>query len=140
MILRLERARRQRWGQTTSAQDITPASAYSVPAAAEDDDMKSSRKIVTSVAILLGGLGLGRTLAQGVNVRSIEQYPCKDVIREHGDNRDVAIAFLHGYLLGKSGAVTFDLDVLHKQTSDFIEHCLDNPTEKAVDAMSALKH
>jgi HdeA/HdeB family len=102
--------------------------------------MKSGRKIATSAAILLAGLGFARVLAQGANVRSIEQYSCKDVMREHGDNRDVSIAFLHGYLLGKSGGTRFDLDVLHKQTSDFIEHCLDNPTEKAVDAMSALKH
>jgi len=28
---------------------------------------------------------------------------------------------------------------LHKQTSDFIEYCLDNPTAKAVDAMSRIK-
>jgi hypothetical protein len=102
--------------------------------------MKTSRKITASAAILLAALGLDRASAQTANMRTIEQYTCKDVMREHGDNRDVSIAFLHGYLLGKSGGTTIDLDVLHKQTSDFIEHCLDNPTEKAVDAMSALKH
>ena len=39
--------------------------------------------------------------AVGVSSRSIEQYTCKDVMREHGGNRDVTIAFLHGYLLAK---------------------------------------
>jgi HdeA/HdeB family len=101
--------------------------------------MKTSRKIATAAMVLLAGLGLGRTSAQGVNGRSIAQYTCKDVMREHGDNRDVTIAFLHGFLLGKSGGSTFDLDTLHKQTSDFIEHCLDNPAERAVDAMSKVK-
>ena len=101
--------------------------------------MKTSRKIATTAMILLAGLGLGRTSAQGVSNRTIEQYTCKDVMREHGANRDVTIAFLHGFLLGKSGGSTFDLDILHKQTSDFIERCLDNPTERAVDAMSKVK-
>jgi hypothetical protein len=101
--------------------------------------MKTSRKIATTAMLLLAGLGLGRTSAQGISSRSIEQYTCKDVMREHGANRDVTIAFLHGFLLGKSGGSTFDLDILHKQTSDFIEHCLDNPTERALDAMSKVK-
>jgi hypothetical protein len=140
MIWQLEAGtRRQRSAQSPSAQDTTPASACLAAAAAEDRDMKTSRKIATTAMILVAGLGLGRTSAQGVNSRSIEQYTCKDVMREHGANRDVTIAFLHGFLLGKSGGAKFDLDILHKQTSDFIERCLDNPAERAVDAMSKVK-
>lgn len=71
--------------------------------------------------------------------RTIEQYQCKDVMRDSGSNRDVAIAFLHGYLLGKSGKAAFNLEVLGRQTDDFIERCLSNPTEKAADAMTAVK-
>ena len=85
----------------------------------------------------------GDTIMQGsqdiaVHVGTLH-FTCKDVMREHGDNRDVTIAFLHGFLLGKSGNGTFDIDALHKQTSDFIEYCLDNPSAKAVDAMSKIK-
>ena len=57
-------------------------------------------------------------------------------MRESGTNRDVAIAFLHGFLLGKSGSTKFNIDALHKHSTDFIERCLDNPNEKAIDAMS----
>jgi hypothetical protein len=71
--------------------------------------------------------------------RTIEQYNCKDVMRDSGSNRDVAIAFLHGYLLGKSGSSGFNLDVLARQTDDFIERCLSNPEEKAADAMMMVK-
>jgi HdeA/HdeB family len=77
--------------------------------------------------------------AQDANGRAVEQYSCKDVMREHGSNRDVTIAFLHGYLLGKSGRSTFNTDDLHKRTSAFIEYCLDNPGERAVDAMAKIK-
>ncbi|MFZ0524128.1 MAG: HdeA/HdeB family chaperone [Xanthobacteraceae bacterium] len=77
--------------------------------------------------------------AQSASNRSVDQYTCKDIMREHGDNRDVTIAFLHGFLLGKSGSANFDTDALHKQTNAFIEYCLDHPAEKAVDAMAKIK-
>ncbi len=60
-------------------------------------------------------------------------------MRESGSNRDVSIAFLHGYLLGKSGGSEFNIEALAKQTDAFIDRCLDNPGEKAIDAMSQVK-
>jgi hypothetical protein len=42
---------------------------------------------------------------------------------------------LRGFLLGKSGTTKFNIDTLHKQSDDFIERCLANPDEKAMDAM-----
>lgn len=71
--------------------------------------------------------------------RSIDQYTCKDVMRESGGNRDVAIAFLHGFLLGQSGGSAFNVETLRKQTDAFIERCLDNPGLKALEAMTAAK-
>jgi hypothetical protein len=78
-------------------------------------------------------------LAQDSNERTIEQYACKDILRESGSNRDVAIAFLHGFLLGKSSGTKFNLETLKKQTDAFLERCLENPHDKAVDAMMKIK-
>jgi hypothetical protein len=100
--------------------------------------MKVNRKLALSAAMLLTGLSYAS--AQQSNTRTIEQYLCKDVMREHGDNRDVAIAFLQGFVLGKTGSSAFDLDALHKQTTAFIEYCLDHPAEKAFDAMAKVKN
>ena len=77
--------------------------------------------------------------AQETSDRKVEQYACKDVMRESGTSRDTAIAFLHGYMLGKSGESGFNLDSLTKQTDAFIDHCLDNPNDKAMDAMMKAK-
>ncbi len=77
--------------------------------------------------------------AQDSRDRTIEQYLCRDVMRDSGANREVAIAFLHGFLLGRSGRTQFNLDDLHKQTEAFIEDCLSNPNEKAVEAMTRVK-
>jgi HdeA/HdeB family len=100
---------------------------------------KHSRRAVSIAAVLLVGLGPGRASAQEAKNRSVEMYTCKDVMRENGVDRDVAIAFLHGFLIGKSGNPTFNLDDLHTQTNEFIDRCLDRPGDKAVDVMSKLK-
>jgi hypothetical protein len=95
---------------------------------------------VLATALLLGALLAPQPAqAQTAQDRVVEQYLCKDVMRESGANRDVAIAFLHGFLLGKSGSSAFNLDQLRKQSDEFIEACLDKANEKAVDVMSAVK-
>ena len=84
-------------------------------------------------------IGASSVCAQESLNRTIDQYKCRDVMRESGANRDIAIAFLHGFLLGKSGSQSFNLDALHKQTEAFVDHCLSNPDGKAVDSMTAVK-
>jgi hypothetical protein len=100
--------------------------------------------MIACKATLLGSLLLllapGLAAAQDAKDRSVEQYLCKDVVRESGSDRDVAVAFLHGYLLGKSGSSKFNLDVLYKQSNAFIERCLDNPGERAMDAMTKVRN
>jgi hypothetical protein len=88
---------------------------------------------------LVGLAAVAPAMAQDSKDRTVEQYKCRDVMREHGASRDNAIAFLHGYLLGKSGGQSFNLDTLHKQTQAFMELCLSNPDSKAVDQMAAVR-
>jgi hypothetical protein len=71
--------------------------------------------------------------------RTIDQFLCRDVMRESGVDRDVAIAFLHGYLLGKANGLRFNLNQVRQESDAFIERCLDNPREKAIDGMTQVK-
>lgn len=96
-------------------------------------------KVLAASVIISGTLDMAPILAQDKNDRTIDQYACEDILRESGSNRDVAIAFLHGFLLGKIGATNFNLETLTKQTDAFLERCLDNPRGKAVDAMMQVK-
>ena len=93
--------------------------------------------LLLAVAVLLGAAS--ETLAQADMDRAVDQYSCKDVLRESGANRDVAIAFLHGYLLGKAGTTKFNLNALRAQSDQFIEACLDKSGAKAVEIMSSVK-
>jgi hypothetical protein len=78
-------------------------------------------------------------VAQDSSARNIEQYTCKDIMRESDDSRTTAIAFLHGFLLGKSGSPAFDVEAMAKQTDSFVDYCLDHPNEKAVAVMMKSK-
>ena len=98
-----------------------------------------SIKLGTLAIMLAGGLAVSSAQAQGQPDRTVEQFKCKDVMREPDQNREVAIAFLHGFLLGKSGDSKFNVEILEKQTDAFIDQCLDNPQAKAEDVMLKLK-
>ena len=98
-----------------------------------------SIKLGTLAIMLAGGLALGSAQAESQPDRTIEQFKCKDVMREPDQNREVAIAFLHGYLLGKSGDSKFNVETLEKQTDAFIDECLDNPQARAEEVMLKLK-
>lgn len=102
--------------------------------------MTIKRSIVVAVITLVSGVtSTLPVMAQDTGVRKVEQYSCKDVMRENGSARDTAVAFLHGFLLGKSGAEEFNLETLTKQTNAFIDLCLDTPAAKAVDIMMKVK-
>jgi len=105
----------------------------------ESEMSKTLSKLGTLAIILAGVLTAGSAQAQSQADRTIEQYKCKDVIREPDENRAVAIAFLHGYLLGKSSGSKFNVEELEKQTDAFIEQCLDNPQANAEGVMLKLK-
>jgi hypothetical protein len=96
-------------------------------------------KVLVASFIISGVLDMPPVQAQDTNERTVEQYACKDILRESGSNRDVAIAFLHGFLLGKSGGSKFNLETLKKQTDTFLERCLENPHDKALDTMMKVK-
>lgn len=100
--------------------------------------MKAKRwSLPLAAAIFLGSVPAA--FAQADMDRAVDQYSCKDVLRESGGSRDVAIAFLHGYLMGKAGTTKFNLNTLRAQTDQFVEACLDKSSAKAVDVMSSVK-
>jgi hypothetical protein len=96
--------------------------------------------ITFSFAVLaLASTATSCAFAQDNGDRTIDQYACKDIVRESGSLREVAIAFLHGYALGKSGNSQFNLEALMKQTDAFLDRCIENPNQKAIEAMISVK-
>ena len=102
-----------------------------------NEETTSMQRILRFKGLLLTSLALVTTAAaQGPDTsRKVSQHTCKVIMRMDGDDRDIAIAFLHGYLLGSKKANDFDTATLVAATDRFIESCLDNPKRQALDLM-----
>jgi hypothetical protein len=92
-----------------------------------------------SAALAAASIAIAPAAAQDNGDRTIDQYACKDIIRESGSLREVAIAFLHGYALAKSGNAQFNLNELMKQTDSFLDQCIENPNRKAIEVMVSVR-
>lgn len=64
------------------------------------------------------------------------EFLCKDVMRMSGEDRQIALGAMHGYLLGKKGTTKYVPDELAKASDAFTEHCLDHPGEKALASLA----
>jgi len=54
--------------------------------------------------------------------KNLNDYSCKDVMRFSGEHREIAIALLHGYFLGKQGKTAFNTETLAGRTDQFMDH------------------
>ena len=99
----------------------------------------SIRKLLiaaTSAMLLFGGSTA--FAEEETSPNDMNDYLCKDVMRLYGEDRENTLAFVHGYRLGKKNTTQFQVDDLTELTDKFIEHCLDNPNDKALAAFEKL--
>ena len=95
------------------------------------------RSLIPSALVAFAMLQ-GPAVAAEDGVVHINDYLCKDIMRMSDSDRDVSLAVLHGYRLGKKGATSFVSADLSKVTDEFIEYCLNNPQEKALASFEKL--
>ena len=70
--------------------------------------------------------------AVAADKRDFGTQTCKEVMRLSGSDRDIALAFAHGYVLGKKGTTQYEVDALAQVTDQFIDYCLDHPAANAL--------
>lgn len=84
---------------------------------------------------MVAGVGLpGLSYAQDDNP-DVSAFTCKEIMRVSGPDRDLAIALMHGYILGESGTSSFNTEILADASEKFVDSCLDNPTAKALETL-----
>jgi hypothetical protein len=86
---------------------------------------------VLSMTALLS-VAVAGMAADKPETRDLKDFSCKDVMVLSGVDRDISIAFVHGYVLGKNNTTQYAIDKLAKITDAFLDYCLDHPTEKAL--------
>ena len=106
---------------------------------------KTLRTLVTAsmtAALLVGGSSAlaeePAAPAAEAAPRDLNDYLCKDLMRLSGSDRESALALVHGYRLGKQNTTQFEVAALAELTDRFLEHCLDNPSDKALAAFEKL--
>ncbi len=66
--------------------------------------------------------------------------PVADILLAAGDERDLAIMFIQGYFVGKTGKTTYDSNKIAEATDRFLDLCIDGPNSKVIATMAkALK-
>ena len=98
---------------------------------------KLTRSLVPAACIATSLLGTP-VIAEEKQSIDIASYLCKDIMRMDSESRGVSLGVLHGYVLGKKGVTSADHDKVEALSTDFIEHCLDNPRDNALAAFEKL--
>ena len=96
-------------------------------------------RLSTSVAAvaMFAVLFFADVYAQGADspegdTRDLKNFTCKEMMLLSGQDRDLALALAHGYVLGKKGTTQYSIEALGQITDKFLDHCLDNPKDNAL--------
>ncbi len=88
-------------------------------------------RVATAVS-MTALLSVAATAADKPEMEDLSAFSCKQVMILSGEDRDISVAFAHGYMLGKNDTTKYEIDKLAKITDAFIDYCLDHPTENAL--------
>ena len=64
--------------------------------------------------------------------KDLKDSQCKDVMILSGEDREIAIALAHGYMLVKKNTTKYIPEVLAVATDNFMDYCLDHPADNAL--------
>ena len=99
----------------------------------------SLRNLMTAAVASALFVGGSATLAEEPSTqKDLSAFQCKDLMRLSGSEREYALAFVHGYRLGKMNTTQYDIEALAAITDKFIDHCLDNPNDNALESFEKL--
>jgi hypothetical protein len=66
----------------------------------------------------------------------IGKLTCKELMRGNDSDRDVGIAFYHGFLAGKTNSQVINIHDTGAKTERVTDYCLSNPTSTVMDAFT----
>jgi len=93
---------------------------------------------VTVTCVMLCLAGSAVLAEETPETKDLNDYLCKDVMLLSGEDRDIALALLHGFRLGEKKTTQFVTEVLAEDTDEYLNYCLDNPNANALDAFRKL--
>jgi len=95
---------------------------------------KSHRVLAVAVTFTMLCLGGSTAFAGELSEsKDFKDNKCKDVMILSGEDREIAIALAHGYMLGKKNTTRYVPEVLGVATDNFMDYCLDHPADNALE-------
>lgn len=93
-------------------------------------------RILTFTAIFttLCFSGSAALAEEQANPTDLGTFLCRDVMILSGEDREIALALVHGYRLGKMNTTKYVIHELAEITDKFMDYCLDNPAANALEA------
>ena len=96
------------------------------------------RMILALVSILMAiPAWAGSSTVEGTF--DLMKLTCKELMRGNDSDREIGIAFYHGFLAGQKNEQTMDLHAASALTDAVKEYCLSNPTETVMSAFTKSK-
>lgn len=107
---------------------------FTIPApaglsAAEQEAWSSAG--VCALAILPCLLGPATAHANGDTI-NIEEISCREMLTMDGEQRDLTLLFMHGFVSGENAAVELDESELSETNEAILETCVDNPSDSVL--------
>ncbi|WP_163337610.1 HdeA/HdeB family chaperone [Desulfopila sp. IMCC35008] len=66
----------------------------------------------------------------------ISELTCKELMRGNNNDREIGLAFYHGFLAGKKNDHTVDLHAAFLLTDRVKDYCISNPTATIMEAFT----
>ncbi|WP_163341022.1 HdeA/HdeB family chaperone [Desulfopila sp. IMCC35008] len=94
------------------------------------------------VSLLVLGASMFMVLPVWANEPTVEnkiditELTCKELMRGNDSDREIGLAFYHGFLAGKKNNQTLDLHAAFLLTDSVKDYCLSNPTATVMDAFT----
>jgi len=79
---------------------------------------------------------LAETISSENQVIELDKLTCKELMRGNDTDREVGVAYYHGFLAGKANRLELDVYAAGALTDKVMDYCLSNPTSTVMDAFT----
>jgi len=98
------------------------------------------KTVKLALSLVIASLATSAVIAQEDGlVMEMKDFTCRDLLIRSGFERDFTVAFMHGYMSGKMGELTFDAPALTAATDAVLGACIDNPDQPLMMAFEAAR-
>ena len=108
------------------------------------EKVKSVQVLALAVCMVILGVSIAALPVWGQEAKlapqkvDMSKITCKEFMAGNDNDREVNMAFMHGFFAGKKGNPVVDINAVTVQTEKVRDYCLSNPTSTVMDAFAKI--